>query len=231
MRMRMSIVIITIIFQNKYHLDIFFTFSLSHHSGNNRIYYLFFSFIIIILFASSLISCVTICELIFGRIFQAMCAHTVSIPRESTERWRQTIGRQPHESLECTNNKRLGFASECSTWRCSSCTQSFQISNFAALFHWIQSVHFCVLSCSMCVASRVMPLCFAFLWLASLEIFILRDTWTFYFSAFSVFSLFFFRYCNEKENKKYFSHLSFISDISNFRRFCFIVTRRLDCFC
>lgn len=155
MRMHMSIVIITIIFQNKYHLDIYFTFSLSHHSGNNRIYYLFFFFvIIIILFASSLISCVTICELIFGRIFQAMCAHTVSIPRESTERWRQTIGRQPHESLKCTNNKRLGFASECSTWRCSSCTQSFQISNFAALFHWIQSVHFCVLSCSRCVLLR-----------------------------------------------------------------------------
>lgn len=53
----------------------------------------------------------------------------------------------------------------------------------------------------------------------------------FFLCIFGFLSLFFSRYCNEKENKKYFSHLSFISDISNFRRFCFIVTRRLGCFC
>lgn len=108
--------------------------------------------------------------------------------RENIEQCKMETDNRPSASC-ILKYKQLafGFASDCSTWRCSSCTQSFQISNFAALFHWIHLVYTLI---HMFCCHRAMPVfrfslaCFARNFYSSiLELFnsILFSFFSFYF--------------------------------------------------
>lgn len=192
--MRVSIVIIIMIFQNKipsWYLFYIFTLS-SHQSRNNRIFYRFY----FCFFCYHL-------RINIWKNFSfrhAICDEClpVSIPqdthwerdrvRENTEQCKMETDNRPSASC-ILKYKQLafGFASDCSTWRCSSCTQSFQISNFAALFHWIQLFYTLI---HMFCCHRAMPVfhfslaCFARNFYSSiLELFnsILFSFFSFYF--------------------------------------------------
>lgn len=222
----------------KYHLDIYFTFSLSHHIKVEII-----GFITDFIFA---VFCYNLRINIWKNfsfrhaICEECCLHSVDSPRhtlgerewvrENTEQCKMETDNRPSASC-ILKYKQLafGFASDCSTWRCSSCTQSFQISNFAALFHWIHLVYTLIY---MFCCHRAMPVfrfslaCFARNFYSSiLELFnsILFSFFSFYF----FFALYFAIVTRKTKKNNNFSHLSFISDISNFRRFnvsAFIVT-------
>lgn len=120
-------------------------------------------------------------------------------PKTQTERERERVRENTEQCKIETDNRpsascilkykqlAFGFASDCSTWRCSSCTQSFQISNFAALFHWIHLVYTLI---HMFCCHRAMPVfrfslaCFARNFYSSiLELFnsILFSFFSFYF--------------------------------------------------